>query len=41
MYLLDLIKRKSKLQEKNKSCERALIFDQLKKFSENYKPKRA
>ena len=27
-YLLELIKRRSKVQEKNKSCERALNFDQ-------------
>ena len=27
-YLLELIKRKSKIQEKNMSCEDALNFDQ-------------
>ena len=36
---LGLIKR-SKVQEKNKSCKRALNFDQWKTFSENYKPMR-
>ena len=35
---LELIKRISKVQEKNMSCERALNFDQLKTFSKNYKP---
>ena len=35
-----LIKRRSKVQEKNMSCERALNFDQWKTFSENYKPMR-
>ena len=35
-----LIKRRSKVQEKNMSCERALKYDQLKTFSENYKPMR-
>ena len=35
---LELIKRRSKVQEKNMSCERALNFDQWKTFSENYKP---
>ena len=39
-YLLELIKRRSKVQEKNISCERALNFDQWKTFSENYKPMR-
>ena len=39
-YLLELIKRRSKVQEKNMSCERALNFDQWKTFSENYKPMR-
>ena len=39
-YLLELIKRRSKVQEKNMSCERALNFDQWKIFSENYKPMR-
>ena len=37
---LELIKRRSKVQEKNTSCERALNFDQWKTFSENYKPMR-
>ena len=37
-YLPELIKRRSKVQEKNISCERGLIFDQWKKFSKNYKP---
>ena len=35
-----LNKRRSKVQEKNMSCERALNFDQWKTFSENYKPMR-
>ena len=39
-YLLELIKRRSKVQEKNMSCERGLNFDQWKTFSENYKPMR-
>ena len=34
------IKRRSKVQEKNMSCERASKFEQLKTFSENYKPMR-
>ena len=34
------IKRRSKVQEKNISCERALNFNQWKTFSENYKPMR-
>ena len=37
---LELIKRRSKVQEKNMSCERALNFDQWKTFSENYEPMR-
>ena len=37
---LELIKRWSKVQEKNMSCEGALNFDQWKTFSENYKPVR-
>ena len=37
-YLLELIKRKSKVQGKNMSCERVLNFSQWKTFSENYKP---
>ena len=35
---LELIKRRSKVQEKNMSRERALNFGQWKTFSENYKP---
>ena len=35
-----LIKRRSKVQEKIMSCERALNFDQWKTFSENYNPMR-
>ena len=35
--LLELIKKRSKVQEENMSCERALNFDQWKIFSENYK----
>ena len=35
-----LIKRRSKVQEKNMSCERASNFNQWKTFSENYKPMR-
>ena len=37
-YLLELIKRRFKVQEKNMSCERDLNFDQWKIFSESYKP---
>ena len=37
---LELIKRRSKVQEKNISCERALNFDQWETFSKNYKPMR-
>ena len=33
-----LIKRRSKVQEKNMSCERALNFYQWKIFPENYRP---
>ena len=36
-YLPELIKRRSKVQEKNVSCEHTLNFDQWKTFSENYK----
>ena len=36
-YLLESIKRRSKVQERNMSCECALNFDQWKIFSENYK----
>ena len=38
--ILELIKTRSKVQEKNMSCESALNFDQWKTFSENYKPMR-
>ena len=37
---ISLNKRRSKVQEKNMSCERALNFNQWKTFSENYKPMR-
>ena len=37
---LELIKRRSKVQGKNMSCDRALNFDPRKIFSENYKPMR-
>ena len=36
--LLELIKRRSKVQENNTSCKRALNFDRWKTFSVNYKP---
>ena len=36
-YLLNLIKRKLKVQEENISCQRALNFHQWKTFSKNYK----
>ena len=36
--LPELIKRRSKIQEINMSCERVLNFDQWKTFSENYNP---
>ena len=39
-YLLELIKRRSKIQERNMSCELVLNFDLWKTFSENYKPMR-
>ena len=39
-YLLELLKRRSKVQEKNMSCERGLNFDQWKTFSENSRPMR-
>ena len=39
-YLLELIKRRSKVQEKNMSYERGLNFGQWKTFSENSKPMR-
>ena len=47
-YLLDvmrnklpkLIKRRSRVQEKNMSCEFTLNFDQWKTFSKNYQPMR-
>ena len=35
--LRELIKRRSKVQEKYMSCERALNFDQWKSFSKKYK----
>ena len=35
-YLLELIKRKSKVHQKNKSLEGTLNYDHLKTFSENY-----
>ena len=34
------MKRRSKVQENNMSCERASNLDQCKTFSENYKPMR-
>ena len=37
---LELMKRRSKVQEKNMSCERVLNLDQWKTFSESYKPMR-
>ena len=37
-FLLELIKRTSKVQAKNMSCEHTLNFDQWKTFFENYKP---
>ena len=37
---LELIKRRSKFQEKNMPCKLALNFDQSKTFSENYEPMR-
>ena len=37
-YLLDLIKRSSKVTQKNMWCEIALNFDQWTKFFETYKP---
>ena len=40
IYLLELIKRRSIVWEKNMSCEHALNFDQWKTFCKNYKPKR-
>ena len=39
-YPTELIKRRSKVQEKNMSCERALNFDQWKTSSKNYRPMR-
>ena len=38
--LFELIKRRSKVQEKNMSCKRGLNFDRWKTFSKNYKPMR-
>ena len=40
LNFLELIKRRSKVQEKNVSCEHVLNFDQWKTFSENYEPMR-
>ena len=40
IHLIFPIKRRSKVQEKNKSCESVLNIDQWKTFSENYKPMR-
>ena len=37
---LELIKRRSKVQENNIPCERTLNFEKWKTFSENYKPMR-
>ena len=37
IYILELIKRRSKVQEENISYKQALFFDQWKIFSENYK----
>ena len=37
----EISKRRSKVQEKNVSCEQALNIDQWKTFSENYKAMRA
>ena len=37
-YLPELVKTRSKVQEKNISCECVLSFDQWKSFSQNYKP---
>ena len=39
-FLLELIKRRSTVQEKNMLCECGLNFNQWKKFSENCKPMR-
>ena len=39
-FPLELIKRRSKVQEKTISCERGLNVDQWKKFSKHYKPMR-
>ena len=39
-YILELAKRRSKVQEKNMWWKRALSFDQWKRFSESYKPMR-
>ena len=38
--LLELIERRSKVQENNMPCERASNFDQWKTFSVHYKPVR-
>ena len=37
-YLLELVKRRSKVQEKKISCECAVNFDQWKTFPGNNKP---
>ena len=37
---LELIKRRSKVQENNMSYKHSLNFDELKTFSENNKPMR-
>ena len=39
-HILELIKRRSKVQEKNKSYGCALNFDQSVFFPKNYKPMR-
>ena len=36
----ELIKRRSKVKEKNMSCAHVLNFDQWKTFSKNYEPMR-
>ena len=40
-YLLGLIKRRSKVYQKNMSCERTSNFDKLTIFSENNKKKKS
>ena len=39
-YLLELIKRRTKVQENNMSCKCALNFDQWKTLSKNYRSMR-